>query len=49
VRFRGGIKVQRRAVELDGALVITFHLRLIRVLEHFPSAREGFLAHDLGM
>jgi hypothetical protein len=32
-------------IELDGAIVVAFHLRLIRVLQHFPRVRKGLLVH----
>ena len=38
VRFGGRVEIQRRLVEFHRALVVAFHLRLICILEHFPSA-----------
>src|SRR5580704_13759920 len=40
------MKVQRRLVKLDRAIVITFHLCLIGVLQHFPRASQGLLIHE---
>src|SRR5882757_7976561 len=45
VRFRGRKKFQRRLVQLYRAVIIAFHLRLIRILQNFPCARQGFPAH----
>src|SRR6202000_259428 len=45
VRFRRRAKVERRLIEFDSALIVAFHLCLIGVLQHFPRARKGFLAH----
>ena len=32
-------------IELDGAIVVAFHLRLVSVLQDFPRPREGLHAH----
>lgn len=47
--FRSGIEFKRGLVKFYRAVVIAFHLCLIGVLEDFPGAGEGFLAHDLVM
>ena len=41
-----GVQFKRRLIELDGAIVIAFHLRLIGVLQDFPRAGEGLHAHE---
>src|SRR5260370_3139550 len=45
VSFRGGMQFERRLIELNGAIVVAFHLRLVGVLQDFPGPREGFHAH----
>src|ERR1700756_3793316 len=45
MRFGCRMQLERRLVELGGAIVIAFHLGLISVLQHFPRTREGLLAH----
>src|SRR5262249_49068631 len=45
VRLGRGMQIQRRLIKLDGAIVVAFHLRLISVLQNFPSLREGLLGH----
>src|SRR5215469_12879556 len=47
VRFGRGMKVQRMMVELDGTVVIAFHLRLLGILQHFPRASQGLLIHGV--
>src|SRR6266853_2215636 len=32
-------------IKLDGAIVVAFHLGLIRVLQYFPRVRKGLLVH----
>src|SRR6267378_1097227 len=40
-----GMELQRRLIQLDGAVVVAFHLCLISVLQNFPCSREGLHAH----
>src|SRR5229473_5268209 len=40
-----GMQLQRRLIQLDGAVVVAFHLCLISVLQNFPCSREGLHAH----
>jgi len=46
VRLGGGVHFEGKAVKLDGAIVIAFHLRLVGVLQDFPGARVGVHAHE---
>ena len=39
------MEFERMLVELDSTFVIALHLRLIGVLQHFPSASQGLLIH----
>src|SRR5260370_2063533 len=45
MRLGGGMQLQRGLIQLHGALVVAFHLGLVRILQNFPSARPGFAAH----
>src|SRR6267143_1999552 len=42
---RESLLLQRRLIQLDGAVVVAFHLCLISVLQNFPCSREGLQAH----
>ena len=46
MRFGGRMKIERRVVEFDRPIVITFHLCLIGVLQHFPGASQRLLIHE---
>jgi hypothetical protein len=46
VRFRCGMQIKRRLVELDRAIVFPVHLRLISVLKDFPRASQRLLIHE---
>src|SRR5260370_32868 len=45
MRLGGGMQLERSLIELYRALVVAFHLRLIRVLQNFPCTRQGILIH----
>jgi hypothetical protein len=45
MRFRGGMNVERRLIQLHGTFVVAFHLRLIGILKDFPCTGQSFLAH----
>src|SRR5262249_14319282 len=45
VGFGRRMQIERRLIELDGAIVVAFHLRLIGILQDFPSLSKGLLIH----
>ncbi len=45
MRFGGRVQFERSLIELYGAVVVAFHLRLIGVLQNFPGTRQGLLIH----
>src|SRR5260370_27655344 len=46
VSLGGRVKRERITIEFDGAVIVAFHLRLVRLLQTFPGLRFSFPGHS---